>query len=99
MAAKPKPKLGATTEMRTAALAAVRADPGATAYRISLHLPMPATPPGELIRQHFPMTLALAILEDLRKDGLVRVVPDPRGQHFYPTERAETDPDDDAIPF
>lgn len=91
-----------TTEQRTAALAAVWADPGTTAYRVSLKLPMPQVAPGELIPAHFPMTLMLAILEDLRRDNLIRSVPDPRGQHFYPTDppvREAIDPDDNSIPF
>jgi hypothetical protein len=91
-----------TAEQRAAALTAVRADPGTTAYRVSLHLPMPEAAPGELIRKHFPMTLMLAILADLRADGLIRSVPNPRGQQFYPIEQLagkEIDPDDNSIPF
>jgi hypothetical protein len=64
-------------------LAAVTGQPGRTAYQLSPGLPMPEPPIGELHRP-VPMTLMLALLGELAKDGKVRAVPDPKGQRWYP---------------
>lgn len=78
------------------------AQPGASAYRVSLKLPLPEPEIGQLAKHHFPMVVVLALLDELQKTGRARVDPDPAGAHWYLIEREtprDYNPDDDPPPF
>jgi hypothetical protein len=67
------------------ALDVVTNNPGLTAYGVSLYFEPPPVAPGDLYHP-FPMTGVLKLLDQLVKAGQLTVVPNPRGQQFYPRE-------------
>jgi hypothetical protein len=79
------------TRQREAALKTVTDHPGWTAYMIGMYVPVPQPTVGERVKTGLlavsaDMTLVLALLADLAKDGKVRSEPDDQRLRWYPLQ-------------
>jgi hypothetical protein len=79
-------------EQRAAALRAVRALPGSTAYQVSRLVPAPPQESGLLFdlppAPEAPIDLVMALLGELERDDQVYSQSWPGGTRWYPVPRA-----------